>query len=158
MTGVTRCPMTPSMLYEKTRRPTPICGPASPARPGWSTVSSRSRTTAARLSSNAFTSSAGVRSTGSPISRMGRIVTAGSLSAQGPAPDQHHLVAVHDLAAVLRLQLAGLAAEQRRQLAGVVGHQAAGDHDAVRANELHRIVGQELPRQSGDAGGQKRGV
>src|SRR5690242_9767972 len=147
ITGLTMCPITPSMLYEKTRRLTPICGPASPARPGWSTVSSRSRTSAARSLSNALTSSAGVRSTGSPISRMGRTVTTGSLSAERRAPDQHHLVAVHDLPAVLRLQLAALAAQQRRQLPRVVGDQPPGDHDAVRTDQLDRVVGEELPRQ-----------
>ena len=54
-------------------------------------------------------------------------------SAADVPPDQHHLVAVHHLAAVLRREVAGLPAEEGRHLAGVVGDQPAGDHGAVRA-------------------------
>ena len=75
-----------------------------------------------------------------------------------PAPDQHHLVAVHDLAAVLRSEVAGLAAEQRRHLAGVVGDQPAGDDHAVGPDQLDRVVGEEVAGEPGDAGGQQGGV
>src|SRR3954470_4577246 len=146
------------MLYENTRRLTPICGAASPARPGWSTVSSRSRTSAARSRSKARTGSAGVRSTGSPSSRMGRIVTSSSVSAQRGAPDQHHLVAVDDLPAVLRGEVPGLAAQQRRHLPGVVGGQPTRDDDAVGSDELDRVVGEEVTGDAGDPRRQQRGV
>jgi hypothetical protein len=46
MTGLTTYPRIPSALYENTRTFTPICGAASPARPGSATVSTRSRTSA----------------------------------------------------------------------------------------------------------------
>ena len=47
--------------------------------------------------------------------RHGRQSVSPAPSAQRRPSDQHHLVAVHDLAPVLRLQLARLAAEQHRQ-------------------------------------------
>src|SRR3712207_7379799 len=47
--------------------------------------------------------------TGSPSSRMGRMVTPDSLSAAGSVADEHHLVAVDHLAAVLRREVPRLA-------------------------------------------------
>ena len=55
-------------------------------------------------------------------------------------------------------EVPGLAAEQRRHLPGVVGDEPPRDDHAVGADELDRVVGQEVPGQPGDAGGQQRGV
>src|SRR6478735_1692745 len=73
MRGLSTYPISSSMFHEKARRPTPIWLAASPARPSWSTVSSRSSTSPRTRSSIVVIGSQGVRRTGSPtvlISRM----------------------------------------------------------------------------------------
>ena len=72
------------------------------------------------------------------------------------------VVAVHDLALVRRTELAGQlarrAAQQGRQLGGVVVHQAAGDHAALRVEQVDRVPGDERPADGGDPGRQQRGA
>ena len=69
--GLTRCPSSPWTFQVNTRSPTPSCGAASPA-PGASTiVSVRSATSVRSSLSKSTTGTAGVRSTGSPKSRIG---------------------------------------------------------------------------------------
>src|SRR4051794_41670318 len=55
-----------------------------------------------------------------------------------------------DLPAVLRGEVAGLAAQQRRHLSGVVGRQPTRDDDAVGSDELDRVVGEEVTGDAGD--------
>ena len=93
---------------------------------------------------------------------MGRIVTRGSLSAAAARLGRSPTSTISSRCTTSRRysggEVAGLAAEQRRHLAGVVGDQPARDHDAVRPDQLDRVVGEEVAGDAGDAGGQQRGV
>ena len=73
--GLTTWPSSPWMPHVKTCSPTPTWGAARPTPPTAYMVSSMSRTSVRRDSSNSATSWAGVRSTGSPMVRMRRILT-----------------------------------------------------------------------------------
>src|SRR4051794_6637469 len=79
--GLTRWPTEPSTYQVKTRRPTPSCGAASPAPPAANMVSVRSATRPRSSASKSTTGVAGVRSTGSPNSRIGVTLTRRSYAA-----------------------------------------------------------------------------
>ena len=84
--GLTRWPNSPSTYQVNTRRPTPICGAASPAPPAATMVSVRSPTSWRSSVSKSTTGAAGVRSTGSPNSRMGVTLTRRSYVAAAAGP------------------------------------------------------------------------
>merc|ERR1711969_166550 len=79
---------TVTALLGMARRPTPIWGAATPARPGSSTVSSRSRTRERTPSSMTSIVALGARSTGSPKTRIARTAMSGSRR-RGPQALHH---------------------------------------------------------------------
>src|SRR5690606_26251441 len=139
--------MSSSMFHENARRLTPIWLAARPARPSWSTVSSRSSTSALTRSSISVIGSHGARRTGAPPLRMSRIAMASVAHGRAGVPNAS--AGRGDRAAPGLPPREQAAAEEGALQGAVPVHAAAPESGCLSRGEQpgeHGAVGAQHPR------------